>query len=796
MSNSKDELGRVERLMEVANFREALQIINKFDEIEKFSPHERLSWHILKSRCLNRLGQPENALKLTKEVYKESQRIGNPFQIFDLLIEMAESLARLFIFDKFSNVITEIESQFKKINQRSSKDFKRRLASLLLMRSINHGPHAAMVEYNKALEYAEQNLKLEEELGNKHEIARSLRLIGELSWSKGELDRSLDYFQKSLELEGAGFNQNIHFCLGIIGSIYGVKGEFKKCINYIRRSLSLAEELNSKTCLAFSYVALGNDYCKMGDLGLAQENLEKSISILEDSNEDFSFFGPYHVAISTMIEVAVDKGDLGLAQQYLERLKVLKSSGKIQSMYIYNFYPINKAMVMKRSPLVRKRNKAEEILKQVLEEQEHFAIRMYALLNLIDCLLIKLENTGDLKIYDEIQTYISALLDLSEKMNSYSLLAETLLLQGKLALLVLDTTGARQYLTKAQEIAEKYGFKRLAMHTSNEHDILLKTMNMWEELKKSKAPLSESMKLSRFNDELTRMLRKQAVKPMKMQAEMPVLLTIMTKEGDILLSSPFTADMTINNARFGEFLATCNTYCDQIFSEAFDRVKFGQYTVLIKAVDEFSICYMFQGQTYSAKQKLTHFSEVVNKDSKIMEILEIADKKSGLIKVNENPDLEQLITEAFLSDPKVFQLPFKAYTVDESFVFASYAHTDKLQVYPIIDYLDKIGVKIWYDEGIPASENWKKSIVENIERCTAFLVFITSHVIDSEYVRKEISFALRKKKPFFSVYLKETELPSELEFEIADIQSIMKYIMPETEFYNKLKETLYPVLGI
>ena len=792
MANSKDELGRVENLMEAAKFIEALKILNQFDEIEKLSPHERLSLYILKSRCLNRLGQPEIALKLTKEVYKESQRIGDPNKIFDLLIEMAKASAELSRADEFLNLITELESQIKKINQKPSKDFKRRSASLLLMRSLNQ---IRRMEYNKALEYAEQKLKLDEELGNKHEIARAFFIIGLLFYNKSELDQALDYLQKSLELEGTGVTDNKHSCLVMIGLLYGFKGEFEKSLEYARGSLSLAEELNSKTCLASSFVILGNVYRYMGDLSLAQENLEKSISILEDSGEDFSLFGIYHSALATMIEVAVDKGDLGLAQQYLEHLKVLKNSGKLKSVFIYTAYKLTKALVMKRSPIVRQRDIAEETLKHILEEQEQFEIRMYALLYLIDCLLIKLENTGDLKIYDEIQTYISALLDLSEKSNSYSLLAETLLLQGKLALLVLDTAGAQQYLTKAQNIAEKYGFERLALHTSTEHDNLLKSMSMWEQLKESHAPLAERLKLSRFNEELGRMIRKQAVKPKKLQAEMPVLLAVMTQDGDILLFSPFTADMTIDNARFSEFLASCNTYCDQIFSEAFDRVKFGQYTVLINAVDEFSICYMFQGQTYSAKQKLTHFSELIGKDLNIIEILKTADKKSEIIKANENPDLEQLITEAFLSDPKAFQLPFKAYVGDEPFIFASYAHTDKLQVYPIIDYLDKNKVNIWYDEGIPASENWKKSIVENIERCGAFLVFITPHIIDSEYVRKEISFALRKKKPFFSVYLKETRLPSELEFEIADIQSVMKYLMPEPEFYNKLKETLYPVLG-
>jgi hypothetical protein len=85
--------------------------------------------------------------------------------------------------------------------------------------------------------------------------------------------------------------------------------------------------------------------------------------------------------------------------------------------------------------------------------------------------------------------------------------------------------------------------------------------------------------------------------------------------------------------------------------------------------------------------------------------------------------------------------------------------------------------------------------VENLERCSAFLVFITPHIINSEYVRKEISFAVKKHKTFFSVYLKETELPSELEFEIGNIQFMKKYLIPETEFYIKLNNMLDPVFN-
>ena len=111
-----------------------------------------------------------------------------------------------------------------------------------------------------------------------------------------------------------------------------------------------------------------------------------------------------------------------------------------------------------------------------------------------------------------------------------------------------------------------------------------------------------------------------------------------------------------------------------------------------------------------------------------------------------------------------------------------------------MDYLHKSGFNVWYDEGISASEEWMKSIVNNINKCTTFLVFITPHIIDSEFVNKEINYALSRKKRFFSVYLKDTKLQDELEFQIAGIQSIKKYAMPNNEFYTKIKEVFSPIL--
>ena len=248
----------------------------------------------------------------------------------------------------------------------------------------------------------------------------------------------------------------------------------------------------------------------------------------------------------------------------------------------------------------------------------------------------------------------------------------------------------------------------------------------------------------------------------------------MSKSGYMAFSHPFTADVTLDKERIGNFISTFNASSDQIFSESIDRIKIGDYIVLLKALDTFSIFYVFKGQSYSAGQKLNNFTESIKENKIIIEVLNTAVRTGLQIKLNENPDLEELITNSFMADPSKFQLPFRAHKGDEPFLFVSYAHSDKLQVYPVMDHLNKSGFNVWYDEGISVSEDWKKSIVANIEKCTAFLVFITPHIIDSEYVRKEMSYALNQKKPFYSVYLKETKLPGELVFDISGIQSLKK----------------------
>ncbi len=132
----------------------------------------------------------------------------------------------------------------------------------------------------------------------------------------------------------------------------------------------------------------------------------------------------------------------------------------------------------------------------------------------------------------------------------------------------------------------------------------------------------------------------------------------------------------------------------------------------------------------------------------------------------------------------------EAYHGDEPYLFASYAHADSELVFREIDRLTKLGVRIWYDEGIDAGNDWPDEIGRALAASALVIVFISPSSAASKNVQNEINFALNRGKPFLAVYLEETQLPVGLELRMGDIQALMKYGMEDVHYFRKLDRVL------
>jgi tetratricopeptide (TPR) repeat protein len=778
-----EELIFAERLIVENKYTEALQVLTELVKKKSLPLNHKVSCLCLQARLFMWIGKLEFSIKISKQAYEESLSLGKNFQTLDALNLMALVYYFQGMFDKAREIIIKLEKLFQTFTKESSAEYIRREAHLNFIK----GNLTSEDDVDRGLEYLEYSLSLWDKIEPRIEKAMTIMCIGWiLNTSKGELEQSINYLEQALAIaEEINHKYGIAFIHLNLGSSYRFKGELNISLKHYENSLNLFKEINNRHHVVMLYNRIGNLLREKGEVEQALKNIEKSIAI---SKEIGSFFVMFSALISA-VEIYLENGDRDKAYKYFHDCK--KLSGQIKNPDLELWLVFLEAILLKKSQRIRDKAKAEELLKEVLEKSDiDFELTIKTLFHLCDLFLTELHTTNNLEVLDEINPLINRLLEIARNSHSYWILCKTYILQARLALVTLDLKEARSFLTEAQLLAEKYGLNQLAIKISNEHDELLKQLEIWENLEKNEVSLNERMELAGINEQMKNMIYKHASIPVKVEAEQPIVLIIMTGDGNPILINHFTVDMVIDDDRLGEFLSSYNIYCNQIFSKTFDRMKLGQYTVLINAVNGFSICYLFQGKTYSAQQKVKFFSEALIKDIQIIEVLKSANNKGKMIEVSDNPHIEELIVKSFMSDLRLFRTPFKAYIGNEPFVFVSYIHVDKLEVYPIIDYLNKMKIKIWYDEGIPVSENWKRSIAINLERCKAFLVFISPQIINSEYVKKEISFAIKKEKPFFAVYLKETKLPAELEFEMVDIQAMMKYLIPKTEFYTNLKELL------
>lgn len=125
------------------------------------------------------------------------------------------------------------------------------------------------------------------------------------------------------------------------------------------------------------------------------------------------------------------------------------------------------------------------------------------------------------------------------------------------------------------------------------------------------------------------------------------------------------------------------------------------------------------------------------------------------------------------------------YEGSEPYVFISYSHKDVGRVFPVLEYLASIGVRIWFDNGIHPGTDWIETIGQKLNDCAVFIPFISGNSLASHNCKNELNFAIMENKPALSVVLEPVEYSMALKMQMASIQGIMKYEFRNYEDYLK-----------
>ena len=186
---------------------------------------------------------------------------------------------------KMEMIAQVFPSEVKKLNQKSSFDSSNyqtniklinRVLSLITLGEV----HRAMGEYQKTIEYFQKALDLAEEFGdNSYTKTKILNNLGFTYHSLGEYNKAINFYRKAIILARKFGNKVLEAeSLAYSGYAYNFLGDYKKAINYGPQALALGF-IDDKIFEGRVRYSLGFAYQFLGD-SKAIEYYQQALTIL------------------------------------------------------------------------------------------------------------------------------------------------------------------------------------------------------------------------------------------------------------------------------------------------------------------------------------------------------------------------------------------------------------------------------------------------------------------------------------------------------------------------------------
>jgi len=107
--------------------------------------------------------------------------------------------------------------------------------------------HKSKGDYNKALDWYHKSLKIMEQVGNQAGLAANYNNIGGIYHFKGDYDKALDWLQKDLKItERIGDQAGLATTYNNIGAIHKSKGAYKMALAYTEKALNIFVKLGAE----------------------------------------------------------------------------------------------------------------------------------------------------------------------------------------------------------------------------------------------------------------------------------------------------------------------------------------------------------------------------------------------------------------------------------------------------------------------------------------------------------------------------------------------------------------------
>ncbi len=600
---------KVQNLIRNGKLTKSLKMLDTIEKNNKLNKRDYLRSQLFRSEILIKKSNYGESLQKIETTIQKSIELEDNKLILDSLLAKIKTL---FLLGELEKADETIQTGFKYSNLKGKKK-KEVKKSISTLNYYQGEVYYKRGEIEKALNQYQKTLASFDRIDDQIGVALVKLGIGDIFCYKGEIEQALKNYEYSLGIfDEQGYETEVVVTLNKISRIYHITGDLEDAIIYYKVALNRAE--------------------KTGDTNLASGVLLDLISLL------------------------VDGKLMDNAEEHLINLKKIKDEQA--NLLIDQRYKIAEGIILKNKPRLFHKIRAQENFREITQEDIlDNELSILASFYLLESLILELSLSGNIEVLEEANDLLKKLHNNAENQNSYSLLAKTYLLKSKIALLELKVDEAKSHLNTALSISQSKGLTNLAMLISSEHDNLLNQLNQLDNLIANKPSFRERIEVAQIERIFDFMVDYKQLQDSDISPEKPLLVMLVSDEGMTVYANYFDETKQIDDILIGGFLSAINSFSKEVFdvSGSLERIKHHEYTILVKNVDKFLFCYIYEGQSYYAIQKLEDLINWIQKKGNIWrQLKDFQETRMGL-DTTSIADVSAFVNSLFLEQTNSIQ---------------------------------------------------------------------------------------------------------------------------------------------
>jgi tetratricopeptide (TPR) repeat protein len=622
------------------NFNQALEVFSKSLEIRRSIGNKldiALSYHRI-GAIYKEMGEFLKALEYLKLSLKLREEMDSKESIAASHVEIANNYYNRGDLDLAINHYNKAIDLFSNLGMSKSKGDAINKKGIIFQ---------TMGKIDQALELHEEGLNLFTEGQDKLGIPYSLLFLGQTLIQKGDLFEANMVLNDSLALfKELNYNSGCAWCYLKLALISLLKQD-EKAQKYYQQSLTLFNKVDNQLGASEALFWLGIIHKEKKDQKNSEKFMEKALTIFKKNIKYFSLVENYY----RLILVAL-KNQIIVPYKFFNELESILKKSWVNKR-VDQRRRFMKSLFLKDNKRFKSSAEAQTLLKGIVEEElvDHETTAL-AYVNLIDILIFELRIYQNDNIFSEAKKYVKKLIEMTEGLKLNAWLVQAYLLQAQLMLLEPNLTQAKELLISAKQITEEKELRRLNKRVIADLDQLNKQWTKWEEIIEQKVSLDKRIEFSQIDSVLDRMLKGWDEELNDLTKEKPIFFIIITTSGVSYYSYAFkdeTSQTHINDLLIGGFLSAINTFSQELFDSktTIEKIKYQDYTILVKTVIPFLISYVYQGVSYFASKKLQDFIIHIQKDKHLYDLLIRSHKSAEVVGGDDKILMDNLVKNTF-----------------------------------------------------------------------------------------------------------------------------------------------------